>query len=157
MCSIYREVVVILYWSPEDAAYAAGLVDGEGWLGISCKQPGSKGATNPAFLPNVTITMADRQPLDFLTSKWGGRIINKKPHGSNKREMYYMWYLRLNELKEFLLAIRPYLKIKGSQADLLLSYITEAPRKQWSRSTPPEVVELRQNYYNRMRALNSRA
>jgi hypothetical protein len=140
---------------PAIAAYAAGLIDGEGSIHITVQKAGSKGSINPAYQPQVTVAMTDRQSIDFLFYYWGGKILNKKIHGLGKRPVF-MWYLRHDEIITFLNDIKEYLLIKRPQADAVLEFIATKTRTKGSYTTSPEELALREGYYSVCKALNRR-
>ena len=156
----HAETIDIMTVTEVDKAYTAGLIDGEGWIGIQCHRAGTKGSVNDDYAPAVSVTMADREPLDYMCDVWGGKILLKKPHGTNKRAVYYMWYPRRVEMITLLEAIESYLKIKAPQARLILEYLsvrTNTVRASVKCQTPPEEIALRRSYYEQGKALNHRS
>ena len=140
-----------------EKAYAAGLMDGEGSFHIGHQTP-TGGAIAQDYQPQVQCTMADLPPIQFLLDRWGGKVINKKPHGSNKKPVYYHWYLRRGEMASFIEDILPYLLIKRDRAELLITYInsrTVTPTGRGS-STPPEETQRRYEFYRQMKVLNGK-
>ena len=110
--------------SDVEAAYAAGILDGEGSIQLS--------RIRQSRWPSPTISVAstDREMLEWLRSRVGGTIIQKrtyKPHHSRSFE----WKLTDRRALHFLEIIRPFLVIerKMRRCDLLLSeYLACTPR-----------------------------
>jgi len=97
-----------------DAAWAAGFLDGEGHFGISLRGDGRANTV-------VAATQVDPRPLLRLKEFFGGSLSNCI-RGS--RGGYYQWSLQGNtKVERLLLAVRPYLSIKGEQTELMLALI----------------------------------
>lgn len=101
-------------------AYIAGLVDGEGSLQIKRKRRCGK----IHYQLWVTIGMAHRQEnvaiLDEVKATFGGNISTIAAKGN--RVGAYHWTIVSQQGLSFLKRIRPYLKIKAKQADLLIQF-----------------------------------
>jgi hypothetical protein len=98
-----------------EAAYIAGLVDGEGCLTIS-KKSGDR------FNAHVSITNTNRKMLEWVFDKVKLGIIYSQP-GTVKSKVTFRYELRVKEIEAFLKMILPYLICKREQADLLLEYL----------------------------------
>jgi len=56
-------------------AYAAGIIDGEGYIGIKVYKPGgSSGTINYTYLPRVVIKMNSGEIMDFFHGTFGGAV-----------------------------------------------------------------------------------
>ena len=100
-----------------EKAYLAGLFDGEGCIGYY--------RNRKRYAPVVSISNTDARIIAWLHARLGGVI---EP-GSKKRPSHWkcLWEWRLrskNQIIAFLSEIRPFLRIKGEQADLLLSHLS---------------------------------
>src|ERR1041385_3098638 len=100
-----------------EKAYIAGIVDGEGWIGISLKK-GSIAKTTKrgyCFRPAMTVSMTNKPLLDYICSVTGlGNIktrCRQKPHHS----IPYSWDLWSNQVRQLLEVIMPYLRLKLPQ------------------------------------------
>ncbi len=105
----------------EMKAYIAGLIDGEGSICIT-----RKGLLNRVqYLAMISIQMCDREGIDFVASRYGGKVYLYQPPGEN-RQVTYSWKLSKNPVvKQLLYDILPYLMIKRTQAILLLEYVNK--------------------------------
>lgn len=107
-----------------EAAYAAGIVDGEGSIYFSRNRT----ARWPS--PIVSVASTDRELLDWLRVRLGGSIVHKKiyqPHHTPS----YDWKLTDRKALRFMEIVRPYLVIqrKIARCDLLLTeYLACTPR-----------------------------
>lgn len=108
-------------------AYIAGLVDGEGMIGLS--RSAKRGNHNHAYAGVCTITNTDQEIHSWLIQTTGIGIVDPRIRGP-KDKPCWVWRLRSYEQKDFLLAILPYLKIKKQQADLLLEFLVIERRTQ---------------------------
>jgi hypothetical protein len=107
-----------------EAAYAAGLFDGEGSLTLTRNHP----ARWPS--PQVSVASNDHEVLDWLRARFGGVITTKKPRQPT-HAISFDWKLTDRRALAFLRSIRPYLQIhrKQRRADLLLTdYLACTPR-----------------------------
>lgn len=90
-----------------DASYAAGIIDGEGSIHVRMDKTYVK--------IGVQVGMVEPQVVDFLTEKFGGRVIIRQPRGRNIKPIY-TWSLWCRKAAVFLRVVEPYLKIKGERA-----------------------------------------
>ncbi len=95
-------------------AYTAGIIDGEGHIGI--------GRTKNYFCLRVEVANTSSRLIDFLHLTFGGNVwTGKRPN----RKVYYRWMISTRAADEFLRSISPYLLIKRNQADLALAFREE--------------------------------
>ena len=146
----------------EKLAYTAGLIDGEGYIGLMK----SNGYKYPTFIPVVKVASCDPYMTVFLHTNFGGNLENrtpKNPMHSDSRA----WSIRgAKRVGQFLGAIRPYLIVKHLQADLVLDYSenytgTGHARMKYNKATnsydmSPAFIEKRQEYYANIKQLNRR-
>jgi len=101
--------------SDTQAAYFAGLFDGEGSCGIY-----SVGKRQSEF--RISITNCDPRPLQAVLTLFGGRVRRREaqPNRASKRPIYE-WYRHGQSSEEFLICIRPYTIIKSEQIDVYLT------------------------------------
>lgn len=119
-----------------DFAYAAGLIDGEGYIAASCHKTKSRGRSistkGKPYLhcdSRISMSMTAKEPLDWLLEKFGGTVYFK-PTKSRKHKNQWTWVQLGNENKANLLqGIIPFLKVKQKQAVLLLEYVRLENRK----------------------------
>lgn len=144
-----------------EAAWQAGIVDGEGCLTLGRQI--RKGRPSPAFRESVTVSNTDKRLLEPFHSMWGGTLYRHE----EKRAQWstaYTWHCSVSQVKAFLLFIRPYLRGKRAQADLLLLFIYN--KKSFKRrslgqgfgSAPLSAAEVRfrEGLWNEIRLLNSK-
>lgn len=105
----------------ESLAYAAGIIDGEGHVGITKRHP--KAMNNPKYTVRLGVDMTDKSPLLFLqrlfsipNSKFG---IGKRYRKNHKP----IFTLSLENEGAVVLckAILPYLLVKEQQARIIIA------------------------------------
>lgn len=103
----------------EQCAWAAGFMDGEG--SIYVRSVHSK-AGHPTWRRSYAIAISlgqdDIRPLIVLRALWGGSIAPQRIRANGKCNC--AWTLTAKSAASFLADIRPYLQVKGEQADLAL-------------------------------------
>jgi len=103
----------------KDLIYSAGFIDGEGCL-----------TTGHKFAFRLTISSTDKSILEWLQSKFKGNINNQWLPKNPNHNMAWKWVLcKKSDLLTFLLAIIPYLKLKKSQAQLIINYMKTYPNR----------------------------
>lgn len=103
-----------------DLAYAAGIIDGEGSIGVYSNKD-KRVTLGKKFRLTVQVGMSDPQPIDFLHYVFGGSstTVNGRQSGYRLR---YLWALSTQQAKGFLIAILPYLKGKREQAEVAIQF-----------------------------------
>jgi hypothetical protein len=107
-----------------EAAYAAGILDGEGSVALTRNHPDRWPS------PQVSVASNDRELLEWLRCRFGGSISIKKPR-KPQHSLSYDWKLTDRRALSFLMIVRPYLVIhrKISRCDLLIeAYLECTPR-----------------------------
>ena len=99
---------------PTEAAWLAGFIDGEGYIGITFqrKKETRTQAPSPRYHPYLIIANTDKRALDSIVIRTGmGRI-----HSEVKREgckpSYQYQVTKRDQLYDLLDRILPYLRIK---------------------------------------------
>lgn len=106
-----------------DKAYAAGFIDGEGYLGIM-RHENRKFKDRPYYRAIVKVAQTRQTPLLWLQERWGGWI-NKRNQKKTLFTMNYAdaWYWTIGSkelIGKFIADIRPYLQLKNKQADVIM-------------------------------------
>ncbi len=103
-----------------DLSYAAGIIDGEGCIGIYYNR-------NPeliyggSYRLTVQVGMADSAPIEFLHKIFGGyfQVVGGRKEGYKTR---YMWGLGTRQAGVFLEKVLPFLLAKRQQAELGITF-----------------------------------
>lgn len=100
-----------------DLAYAAGLFDGEGSVGVSLrKQSGRSVTVTPSI--KACIAMVDEDSIRWLSDKFGGHVdtTNKSKTGRT----IFRWTLHCRKAADFFEMILPYLKLKKERCEVAI-------------------------------------
>jgi hypothetical protein len=93
-----------------DLAYIAGLVDGEGSIGAPASYH-----NRDNFRIYVSLTMCDREPLDFTAAVLGGRVYQLARRTRHDRAIFE-WRLWCQHAAEALESILPFMVLKRQRA-----------------------------------------
>jgi DNA-binding CsgD family transcriptional regulator len=103
--------------------YLAGLVDGEGTIGI--EKASRNDRKNPHFKPIVKISNTCKEALDYIIEQVGGfkfAIKSGRMSKNSKKAVYDIVLVRHKDVEAFLEMILPYLLIKRRQAELVIQF-----------------------------------
>ena len=103
-----------------DLAYIAGIVDGEGYIGIKkSKAYKCQGRVSPGYHARVQVRMVDEGAIRFLAHHLGGWYY--KEHGNiPTRRLLFCYQASDLSASNILLKILPFLRIKNQQAKIVL-------------------------------------
>jgi hypothetical protein len=103
-------------------AYIAGLMDGEGGIGIYRKQ--NRGGKEPNYSVLVKITNTDKAVLLWVKQVTGvGYIVQKETKNPAKDSPCWDWKLRKSEISVLFPFLLPYLRVKKRHAELVLEFL----------------------------------
>ena len=128
-----------------DKAYIAGFVDGEGSVGYYNAARTYK--HRPGYF-HASINVCNTDPrvifwLQEVTGIGSSRVTRFKD--GNRRTAYQWQLANKQDVVDFLSTIRPYLRVKGEQVDVLLVHLAlEAEYVKKHGSVTPEIVKSRQ-------------
>lgn len=107
-------------WLNETLAYAAGFIDGEGHIGIGKSWPKPNRIASHDL--RLSATNTHKGVCTWLQLQFGGTVYRKKRQSERWRPCW-LWAIRGNErVPKVLSALRPWLKVKSTQAWLALEY-----------------------------------
>lgn len=138
--------------SAVDAAYLAGVVDGEGTLSVwKERRPGNAGGFR--FKITFTISQANLQYLDDLRRMAGnGSIRSSGPRDRPNHKPCFKLQFLTNETRWVLPQIMPYLRLKQKQAEAVMAYMESIDLGRRSR----EGMAIRERLYQECHELNRR-
>ena len=111
-----------------ELAYIAGIVDGEGYIGISADHR-KRNPVRPCWRLRVSVTNNNEWLMQYLKFAFGGSVTMKS--GSRVKPCYD-WVLNRGKAAEFLKLILPYLRLKRPQAEIAIKFqsgITKSTRR----------------------------
>ncbi len=136
--------------SEVEKAYLAGLIDGEGSIGID--------AHGGLRVPSVRITITNSciDVLEEMAGLWGGAVTTRRRRVFNWKETADL-RIGAKTAVDILKEIQPYLKIKRGQCQVALDFgKTVNPRKHRTKRLSPDVVQHREELRQIMLELNQR-
>jgi hypothetical protein len=136
-------------------AYAAGIVDGEGYIGISKFKAASN---NYIYQVQLEMGMCDKEAIDFIAKTFDYHITIAKRNKYHKKNIYRI-RLTANQAVSFLKRIYPFLIVKKKQANLCfilweLIHSEESKSKTDLRNLTPKTILQRELLYKKIRVLN---
>jgi hypothetical protein len=132
-----------------ERAYAAGMVDGEGHIGMT--------PWKVSYLPIVTVTNTDRRVIDWLASRWVGSTIATHDPRIPAHKVRHNWRLSGRRAYAFLKEIEPYLLLKRGQSNIVFAYYDEGGYFQHGPDRlPAEEIIRRAQLHLATKALNAR-
>lgn len=106
--------------SDTELAYTAGIIDGEGNIGI---YPNTTKNGYPVFRLRVRVNNTNEWIIHWLQEKYAGSIgITSRKENSYRWKDAWWWTVSCRKAGEFLEAIFPYLIIKKPQAELAIKF-----------------------------------
>lgn len=133
----------------QERAYAAGMVDGEGHLGLA--------AWGSSFLPTVEIINTDANLMDWFTARFAGGVIIKHTPRNPKHSPRLTWRLNGRRAYAFLQEILPYLVIKREQAQIVFDYYDQGGYFHHGNDRlPAEEIIRRAELHLRLKAMTAR-
>lgn len=130
-------------------AYAAGIIDGEGSVGMHMHNTGS----HRVAVVTLTVTNGCRECLEFLSQRFGGEIIRVRSTNPNSRPSFHYKLVGRERLKLVLEGIQPYCIVKKGQIALALAFFEECPVQQ-GVPLSEEKTALRDSFIERFHILN---
>lgn len=136
-------------------AWFAGLVDGEGWIGIG-KHSKPNGQYH-IFPPCLVIQMTDKKTLDKIVEITGiGKVFTYQKTGNRKPT--HMWRVQTSQTTLHILKlIEPYLVTKKQQAQILIDFIEKRIFKQYGNlKRTQEDIDYCERYFTLLKSMNLR-
>lgn len=101
-------------------AYVAGLIDGDGSVGVACQKRGSQ-QDRWSYYASVTIGMTEpgKPILEWIHQEWGGSLHPHKVAGERECPAW-QWRVSGDKAVAILRMLLPHLKLKAPQARLAL-------------------------------------
>jgi hypothetical protein len=137
-----------------ELAYWAGFIDGEGYIGIYKYRNKDKWHKSPTYSIQIGVALTDRRIIEQLCALFPGSRAKRKHRYPNSKTQYY-WQAKGNRAAIVLTELLPFLRIKKTQARLALEFHKQKGKNPCRPLTDSE-LNLREEYYRKMRSLNSK-
>lgn len=137
-------------------SYIAGILDGEGYIGIDRQNASAKHSKrrNDFFRLNVQVKATDKRMTDFLMLHIGGYYRTENRRTVNGR-MVHTWGVDSARAEQVLQTMLPYMVCKKDQAELCLNFRKSFGNKNHCHfGTPPDVIAFRQSCYEKIKAIH---
>ncbi len=131
-------------------AYFAGIIDGEGSIGIEHLSP-TKSRKKDYYVCRLTVINTDENLMRLLVAHYEGSYDMRKL--IEGRKPCFRWHVFGKNLKNALDKLYPYLFIKKPQAKLVLEYIETIGITGWKVSD--EILAKRKELWLKCKELNS--
>ena len=126
-------------------AYLAGIVDGEGYIGLT-KNKGTYG-------PRLLVGMTDKIVIDLLLETFGGHVYESKVRSGR---VLYRWHVvNKLDLDRILSHLLPYLRAKRAQAELVLEFVRGYEDQRHRPAITKQELQRRFDLYCRVKPLNA--
>ncbi len=131
-------------------AYLAGLIDGEGTIGLYLKNK------RKDFSLRVSVYGTEEVLMDWLLLNIGGSVnrVGRRRNPNYKQE--YSWYVSSSNACELLKMVLPYLVIKLAKARLVIEAWENrcpTPRGERLSGVSPEIIQMRKDYIERFKTI----
>ena len=101
-----------------DVAYIAGILDGEGYIGIK-RDSVRKDCVNRSYHARIQVRMVDEPAISFLAETLGGNYYREKASAANGRPLF-CFQASDASAETILRTVLPYLRVKRGAADIVL-------------------------------------
>jgi hypothetical protein len=140
-------------------AYAAGFIDGEGYIAIRKLKPDSFARrVSPDYGIHIEVTNTNKGVLDFLSSHFGGHVYEYRHWDikGNGCKLPYIWALYQRQSYDLLTLLLPYLQVKRNHAQICIEFFETRRHKPSQTRLPPEELARSEKYFQAMKVLNKR-
>ena len=141
-------------------AYTAGIIDGEGTIGIR-KKTYEIDPSRMFFVPRIVVGMITAQPLDLLFGLFGGAIRIRKSGSLEHPEItpMFVWEISSEKAGKVAKQVLPFLRVKREQAQILIRMQgrINKGKKIWLKNhirISEHELEKRKELYLQMKKLN---
>jgi len=128
-----------------DWRYIAGLVEGEGCIGIT-KFKAAQRRKNPTYAAFVAVQMLDKEPIAYLQKSAPGGFYSF-PQSYNGKPCF-SWRVNANKAASFLERIAPFLKSRRKKKSVRLALaLTKRMVRRGSRPVPTKELRIRERLF----------
>jgi hypothetical protein len=99
-----------------DLAYAAGIIDGEGSIVAHV----AEGPYGHQTMAHVSVPNTNLELVEWFRATFGGKVRPLKNRNKRCKTIYQWMISSKDEIKEFLILVQPYLKVKYEHAKFML-------------------------------------
>lgn len=137
-------------------AWLAGIIDGEGTIGIKKAKAGYNRRKSPEYDIAMSIRMTHLPTIELVSRLIGAVVKSKAPKNVICHSISYGVTISSSRLGLVLEKVLPYMVTKKDQALLALEYNQQCRQPTGSTSVTPEMAELRELHYQNMKRMNTK-
>uniref|UniRef100_A0A6M3KAS4 Putative HNH homing endonuclease n=1 Tax=viral metagenome TaxID=1070528 RepID=A0A6M3KAS4_9ZZZZ len=138
----------------DDLAYTAGIIDGEGYIGILRIQRNQ--SKRIVYELRINVTMCNPLIPSWLHANFGGSYYEFQPPSLNHKKLYE-WRLATWRAGEFLKLILPYLKMKQGEAEIGIKFQSYRKEKYVRcKPKPIAIIEAEAILHKQLKELHER-
>jgi len=144
---------------PVNIDYLAGLLDGEGYIGIRRCTTKNDGSLIPEFKPTMVITNTNYDLMLVLKASFRGSICKRRTskHGiTNGWKQSYSFEFNRTEIRRLLPLLLDKLIIKKEQAQLLVDLFATYKHTSWGYGYTAVELENKETLHRKSLELNHR-
>lgn len=134
--------------SKVDLAYMAGIIDGEGYLGIWFDP------RNNAASPKIVVEMSHLESIQWLQNLYAGYKIQKIFPRNIKHQITYRWEVWGKDAVKIVQLLLPFLKAKRREAELFITFPFHSAGK--GRPIPLPTVKKRMELKTKLSSLKTK-
>ena len=140
----------------EIAAYLAGIIDGEGCIGINRNHNHTQRHRTPRYSIDVVVTNTSADLMLKLQEWFPASLRLRRKEREYWRECW-RWVISGGKARKLLEFVLPYLIVKQKQAELALLYLDSVTpyNNRGHKAMPAEEWQKRERFYQWMKQLNS--
>jgi hypothetical protein len=147
-----RLTVPVIVLTETQAAYLAGLLDGEGHITIiKSRRSGGLHKGNHYAYARMSIGITHDVLVEMQAEYGFGKIYHLKSR-NKKHKNLISWSISSNIMRAVLPQVLPYLRVKKKQAELVLQYLSLAKRRDRTQKYRDDVDAI----HSEIRSLNKR-
>ncbi len=136
--------------------YLAGLLDGEGSIGIRRIRSRHTGMCT-CFTLVLQMSLTHMKTVQDVHRDWGGVLYKQNGRKANHKPSL-KWTVYGNKAAKVITAVQPFLRVKTEQAVVAVRFQSRMnENNRWgAKGMPPNELSFRESHYQEMRKLNKR-
>jgi hypothetical protein len=138
----------------EQMIWLAGAIDWEGHICIERANPSGK-YKRVRYWPIVSVSNTNRSALEKVKAIFDAPIYVTRKQDERRKEQWH-WQASSREALKVITAVRPFLIIKGPQADAVIEYMAGVSSENRGIRLTDEEMSRRDSFYWKLRAMNAK-
>ena len=109
--------------SPAILGYVAGIIDGEGTIGINRATFPKQPQLSVRYTAILSVGNTDYKVIDLLLSLFGGHVVIRP--ATERHKKFHVWLARGPHARAILELVGPHLLLKRAQSELLIEFVRD--------------------------------